>query len=228
MRLKGLAVLCAAGLSLYAGTSAQAGTLQDLLVPGATITVGDKLFSNFHDYTSSAGAPAAGTVVVTPITSGSEEGLRFTFDGLSAGPTSGLVAVGFYYDVQSTVEGNLVSDISLSTVGSATNGSFWKVFETITDATAPNQANNVQSGSLLNINYAHTVFGEPIALANVHKTISMLSSGGTASITSIDQTFSQTTAEGTPAAVPLPSAAWMGMALIGGIGGMKLRRKRMA
>jgi len=103
-------------------TQARAVTLASLLTTGATITVGDKTFSDFTYSTTGSGMPAAINVNVTGINNALGVGLEFqgNFTAFPA-PTSSDALLG--YNVTVNTPGVLITDWHLSSNPSFSNNS---------------------------------------------------------------------------------------------------------
>jgi len=87
-------------------------TLQDLLVPGASIQEGDKLFDNFF-YTNVSGGPSAANINVTGDTTAGLHGLEFQ-GGFIDFPGGGSLDLSIGYTVTVLSAGQEISDIHLA------------------------------------------------------------------------------------------------------------------
>jgi len=210
---------------LGAGTpAAKAVFLSDLLVPGATLTVGDLTFSNFS-YQPPDGPPAPINVTVTPFTDG------FGNQGIQIGggfsqlipPEVNPLDVRLAYTVTSTVgltDIHLSGNPAISPIG-ATGAVV--VTESVTPAggatLAPIQIyaiNNI-SGQPVTQAADQLIFANgPYTSLDITKDILLTSGTGIPSISFINQTFS----------VPEPgSVILMGLGCLGMVGyGLKRRQ----
>jgi hypothetical protein len=188
--------------------------LSDLLVPEATITSGDKLFSDFQNWESTVNASDV-TVSAYQNPTNFEYGLEFTSGALKLDSAGGLSA-SFDYIVQPTLLGYLISDNTLTMTGTGDGGIY--IFETAKDAAdgtiLASKLTYLQSGG--GITTDHMVYTNPVAAVHVYKTINLAWAGGAAaagpSLTAFTQTFSQ---------VPEPAT----IALLG-LGSLTLLRRR--
>ena len=218
--MKRLITIClVVGIILAVCVPAQATLLSDLLVPGATITSGDKLFSNFQNWAVEGGNVNAADVTVSAYQNliNLEYGLEFTSGALKLDSAGGL-NVSFDYIVQSTLPGYLISDNTLTSMGTAGSGGIW-ILEYAKDAedetkTLASKLNTLQE--TFEITTAHVVYTNPVVAVHVYTEINLSWEGGAAagpSLTEFTQTFSQ---------VPEPAT----ITLLGLAGVIMLRRRR--
>jgi hypothetical protein len=215
-----LGVLAGVGL---ASAPAQAVSLGSLIPPNnGTITAGDKRFSNFTCVrTGISGTPPNCDIIdVTPLLVPGDFGLEFSAGFLHSGPNSLDFLIG--YDVEATDPNKWISDIQLSFNGAVTGDGFTNVVETITnlDPTCP-QNTQIQ---VTNPPESLTARKDLACKAKkVHVTKDILLRGGTtgiATISFIDQRFSQVTER-----TPEPSSV-LGLLAFGGLGLGMLRKKQ--
>ena len=117
-------------------SKANATTLADLLAPGAEFTVGNLIFYDFKNYSSTATSTAlpidASSITVTAAFLGIEEGLRFQPLGMSVDFTQ-IIDVAFDFSVRTANGADLIIDDYLSITGGATGHGVVNVAENITD-----------------------------------------------------------------------------------------------
>ena len=212
-----LALVCASAMA----SSASAVTISDLLIPGTTITSGDKVFSNFT-WTSGEVDPA--DVTVNPFSQtvfgGLEYGLEFLTPTVSTTGFGSSVVATMNYTVTPNVPGRLISDNTLtmnSTVGFPAGGNA-TISEIATQTgtglllAAKANADNGNSAIL----FEHVEYPIAVVSADVNTLITL--NGGALSgprISSFAQTFSQ-----------IPEPATMGLALMGGLFGTAVFLRR--
>ena len=173
--------------------------LSDLL-DGATITSGDKLFSDFSGWTSDSteNPVTASDIMVTPYQNPDnlEYGLKFTSDAINLSSTGGL-SIAFDFFVTPTLAGYLISDNTLTMTASGGGGVY--ITETAKDAAdetnvLATKINYLQLDGLVQQLSDHQVYTVPVQSVHVYKDISLAWSGGTGSgpqLTEFTQTFSQ-------------------------------------
>ncbi len=219
-------VLCmAVGVGVW--NSAQASpvtTLADLLA-GGSITVGDKQFFNFHEY-SSVGFGGAlpvspSDIAVFPYTGSGEIGLDFQSAKFHASVGQSQDTK-FEFWVQVLDPGMVLSDATMTMTAAASGDASGHIAEVI--RTDEEQLGGIQMGSLLVTTangYAHTDLIPQATLAHVAKDVAVDGGsieGSDVLISDFTQSFSQSTA------VPLPGAGCIGMVLLGGLAVWKSRR----
>jgi len=214
--------------------TAKATTLAQLLVPGATISSGDKLFSNFS-YNSTGDMPAAGAINVIPIGPPTRPNLGLRFQGgfsdsVGGGGSDALIT----YRVTVTDPNLLISDAHLDSnlivngdpggpgnTAPTPSGTINETFSAVAPPAPPIGQFNI------NFNFDNTVvqlhddktFSSKYQAIDVQKDIFLDATNagiGNVGLSFVDQTFSQ-------AAVPLPGAAFAGMGLMSLLGFKKLR-----
>ena len=215
-----ITICCVVGIILAVCVPAQATLLlSDLLVEGATITSGDKLFSNFQNFNSSAAGSGALPVIPADVTVSAYQNLTNLEYGLLFQSTKFVVAsstgissqsTSFEYIVQPTLPGYLISDNTLTMVGTVIAGSI-----TISE-TAKSWPDETPLATKMTIMMPgislltdHVVYPTAVSAVHVYKSISLVNN---ASLAAFTQTFSQ---------VPEPAT----VALLG-IGALSLLRKR--
>jgi len=225
------------GLTLLA-TPAQALTLQDLL-NGSSITVGDKTFSNFSNFSQSnsgtAPAVSAGDISVTGINSSSlGPGLQFQTSDWSISGV-GTQDTKFSYTVTVNDPTMRLHDVSMGmfqgTVGNGTGSNI-----TVTEGVSANGSSilpgnglfvgqaNTGSGNFSQMLFAGPVFTAPQTSVSVTKDIGLNNTdSGTTAFSVLTQNFSQIST-----AVPEPSTlAVAGLGALGFIGyGLRRRLKK--
>jgi len=233
----GLIAAAIAGVMSF-GSAAQAATILtpsvklSTLLQGGSVTVGDKVFSNFS-YNPTGDMPAASTIDVTGILSNLNNlGIRFSggfTDLIGGGSSDALIG----YRVTVTDPGMRITDAhldsNLDSGGSVGSGK-------ITETFSPFIPNSPLLGSF-NTNFTANnntslqihddyVWGPPLGYISLDVTKDILlttTSGTSVTLSFVDQTFSQTPV------VPLPAAAWAGFSMLGGLGFFgAVRRRRMA
>jgi len=218
MKRSMIAVLSLVAVML-AGGVAQAATMADLLVSGATITSGDKLFSNFHGYSSSASGTGALVVNAADVTVSAfqdltslEYGLKFLSTKFVVTGSPASQATGFQYIVSCIEPGYLISDNTLQMTGT---GKMITLTETATDAATETillatKMNYLMSGS--GSLYNHQDYAVAVSSAHVATDISVINQS---TLTGFTQTFSQ-----------VPEPATMAFLALGGIGMLARRRRK--
>ena len=235
-----LAVLALGGSVASAGTSL--GTLQDLINDGATgITVGDKQFYNFsymgsnNDGANVAPTPAQINVVQAP---GSDLGLEFQFNWNSSNGQNLDSAIRFTVHVLDSKA--LITGLGLHFDGSATGNTSLLTNASVTETAADLNNNPLGVISVFNAGSNFTSRNRNDALLDlgagvkdlmltkditVHSAAS--ETGGTATISLVDNTFRQSGNTVVPpgTVVPIPPAAWTGITTLGLIGAASMKRK---
>jgi hypothetical protein len=195
--MKTLITICCIAVMMLVVVPAQAViiTLDDLLQPGATITSGDKLFSNFDNWETTSVNPT--DILVTPYQNPTnlEYGLKFTSDALKLTSGGGLSA-GFDFIVTPTLAGYLISDNTLTMTGSG-NGTIY-LSETASDAATGAQLaykdNYIMGNGTVQKLTDHQIYTVPTRSVLVHKYIQLDWAGSTPpapQVTEFTQTFSQ-------------------------------------
>jgi len=199
-------------------------TLQQLL-GGATITVGDKEFYGFENFSSfaSGGAVAVdpSTINVTPFFLGSEIGLQFQSASFAAdsGQTQDTL-FDFFVRVLPGY-GMLISDNTLTMVGAARGDGRVTIIETATALNGDGLASKIVQVQGTDIDLSdHMVYLYPASVVHVSKDIGLVGGlEGDAAVSHFTQTFSQTV-------VPEPVTI---AGILLGIGGLvRYTRKRAA
>jgi hypothetical protein len=226
-------VLAAAGALLAgslatAGTVSLPGTLDQLIAQGATVTVGDKTFSNF----SVVGSVSASQIHVIQAP-GTNVGLEFQFNWSATDGSTEDTLIRYQVHVDTT--NSLITAVNLhfdgaANAGNQSLGNSASVTETISALggapigqisvfnAGPNFSASNQNDASLTVN--------PVRDLLLAKDIMVHSIVGsdTATISLVDNTFQQTTS---PSVVPLPPAVVMGLGSIV-VGSVVLLRRRIA
>jgi hypothetical protein len=206
--------------------------LTNLLVPGATITSGDKVFSNFTWTSSAAGsgtAVSSNDVAVVPfshvVLGELEYGLQF-FTPTFALPAGGGLSGTLGYTVTPNIPGRLISDNTLTMVSAVTfgNGNA-SITETATQsgtgvplASKTTIDQGIVIPNVLPILFVHADYPTPVLSVDVNTQLSLANAVGQPgpAIRSFTQTFSQ---------VPEPATLGLaGLAVLGLVGFARLRK----
>jgi len=218
------------------------GTTNQWVTNGGSITVGDKIFSNFSysfNVGTAANALLPGGINVNPLNPPNsppavvnEIGIQFQGGFTASANSLSDFLIGYTVSIVPASAGtfritdaDMVSNIDPSGTGIG----FGKITETFTALVPPTPPILTQ---VTNFNFApsgpnqptgHTDFPSPgytsIAVA---KDIVLNNTGGTGAValSFVDQQYSQTQT------VPVPAAAWMGMSTLAGLGGLGVLRRR--
>jgi len=204
--------LAAVGAALLAAAPAKAVTLTSLLGTGQTLVSGNATFSNFVY----GGTTPASSVAVNTSATG------LTFSTNTGGWTTPNGSSIIQYDV--SFSGGNIEAVGLSFSASVTGSATASVGETVTDR-ANNKDYNLQvftdgAGPLPDSDTASVTLNPTTNTLHVVKSIDVATNGGTATITLVDNTFTQSGGAGP--GVPEP----MSLALLPlGIAGLALRKK---
>ena len=202
---------------IFAAPAAHAAsvTLGSLIDDGGTITDGAKVFSDFS-YAASGSAPSADEIAVIPFTNGAGEyGIQFSGSFLASAAANGDATISYVVTVNNPLW--RIDDATAFSIGSAINGGFWDVSETLFAGTNAigtlTTFDNSNDGSQLS---DHTTF-DPVTSILVVKDVGFHGNGGIADLSVLDQNFSQVM-------IPEP-ATWVMMALgFAGLGYVAFRR----
>ncbi|MEO0477474.1 MAG: hypothetical protein AAF085_16140 [Planctomycetota bacterium] len=207
--------LIASACALLFTAPAFAGASLDTLLSGGTIfsNNGKLLFSDF-EFTPILNAPAASDIEVTTL----DDGLLFG-SPIEADSETDTVD----YDISYRVTG---IDIEIDSVFAQSNGSssgggeasIYKIIEKEQDQPLTQITNTFNQGG--SISFSSSSFS-PEAYLYVRDEVSVEANDGTAGLSDFSQTFGTSSIS----AVPSPTAALAGMALLGVIG---IRRRRPA
>ena len=207
----GLVALSLAG----SAAPARAEFISELIRTGGTITVGDKLFSDFS-YLATGDMPTAAGVNVIGITDADGNfGLRFQggFVDLPGGGASDAL-IGFKVTV--TDPNLFITDAHLAGNPSVLGGTG---AISVTETFLPTNSNSMVIGAIgggSTVLTASTVFATPVNVLFVQKDILAFAGTGLPALSFIDQTFSQS--------VPEPSS--VALLMIGGVGAFGVARRR--
>ena len=224
MMMKYTKILAAGAFALLSGAQAHAAavlTLGDLINTNGSITVGDKVFSNFA-YTGSGNVPVAALINVTGGIFSGNIGLKFE------GNWSTISPVGDDSIIAYTVT---VTDPDFKIIGAVVSSDASVVggfgYVSITDSfSSPNDNDTITSFIAVpgNTQLTSTVnFASPVSVLDATKDIQLGAFGGLAQLTTIFQTYIQQGPDRTPT-VPTPAALPMG--LVGLVGIVLARRRR--
>jgi len=232
----GLIAAAIAGV-MFTGSAAQANTvlvpavsLSSLLTTGASITVGDKTFSNFT-YSATGNMPTAANVNVIGIRSDiGNLGIEFqgAFQDL---PDANNAASDALINYRVTVNDpnfritDAHLDSNIASISAGGSGTITEDFTALIPTTPPLLSFNTNFdfttvGGTRKISDTY-IFGAGYTSIAVRKDILLTAgTGGNVNLSSVDQTFSQTPV------VPLPAAAWAGLSMLGGLGFFGAVRRR--
>jgi hypothetical protein len=198
------AAICANGANLGIWVS----------TPGFTCTVGDKTFSGFTYAASGGGGAtpvAAGDISITTINNGASGiGFQFSAPWVVASTQSLDSLIGFNVAVTPPTGGVLIRDASLVQGGTSFSGAgVASVSENLSNLT--NLLTIDTAGQT--VLSAQSVF-TPTGSVGVTKDIAVRATGGAASISLVDDTFSQTTAASEPASLALLGFGLLGLGMV--------------
>jgi hypothetical protein len=191
-------------------------SLATVIDNGLSVQVGDKVFGNFFfSYSDTDGLTSddltRSNVTLTTLSNIIGFGLQFSQPLLAIGPVSKDIE--FQYTATVADPTNLISDIHLSITGSAGNGGLGTVGEQVfTGGFSGTSVGQIQA-SIPGVSTAATNIVPPVSEVWVQKDVIVTggsAANGFASISVIDQTFSQ---------VPEPSTVLLvGLGLLGVVG----------
>lgn len=212
-----LALMIVSSSNSHAGFATPTVTLQSLL-GGGTLLVGDKLFSNFQ-YTATGTMPTAANVNVTGITLNGNFGIEIqgAFHDLNGTGSDALLT----YTVHVTNPNFEISDAHIqgnpTVVGGTGSMSVVETFLPLTNRMTI--YDNVLSSSTSTQLSDSTLFSPTVSTLTVQKDILATSGTGLASLSLIDQTYSQ---------VQVPEPGTLALLGIGGLGlvGYGWRRRK--
>lgn len=207
-------VATAAAAAAMVSASAFAGASLDSLLGGGSLFSSNGLleFSEFQ-FDPIINAPSAADIDVATTSSG----IRFGSNELFSDSTLG----GFDFEISYKVTGvgALINGVAMRTTGSATADGRVGIFKTVENTA--NLTNIFSSSSTLSNTSASF---DPLSEIYVFDDIFATPKTGTAGLSDFTQTYSTTTAP-KPTAIPSPTAALAGLALLGAI---SLRRRRQS
>jgi hypothetical protein len=218
-RLAGLAAFVTASLLLAESSRAAVLPLPDSVsnLLGNSAVVGDKTF-NFVSYTPTGTNPVpASSITVNPLT-GPPVGIEFAAPFAAIPNTMNSNDSLIQYTVTSS--GTPITAVNLFSNGNTSGAGFAEVVESVFTNVGGQKGMFLGQVSVIGSGTATLNLGSGYGSLYIVKDIQydVLGTTGTASISAIDQTFTQ--------AIPEPaSVVMMGLGLVGAIGVVRLRRK---
>jgi hypothetical protein len=218
-------VLLALSLVLVGVSGARADLhLSDLLAPGATFANGDKLFSDFA-YTADAGMPLASAIAVKGFTDMvGNLGIGFFGAWINSTTNTALHST-IEFTVTVTDPNKRISDLhmfgdpNVSGTANGTDGTA-KVTETVfagLNGVGQLEIHDDVTGGIDSKKLSDSMNVTPVTSLRIVKDMLFNNRGGTPSMTTLEQSFSQ---------VPEPAFYQMAALLgLGGFGVLRLRRK---
>lgn len=227
-------ILTAAGVvlagSLASAAVAPVGTLDQLVADGSTgITIGDKTFYDF----SVTGNVAASQISYTPA-SGGNIGLDFLYNWSSTNANNLDTLISYRVHVNTTSPQNEITGVNLNFNGTTTGTSSLATNSTVTETVSNLNGTQIGQLSVFDAGPSNSGVNRDSATLSVAPTrdlilqkdieVHSVVDGGTATISTVENSFQQTA----PSSVPVPPALWTALSTLGLILLFPLRRRLLA